>query len=93
MKNTTYHTSETEFEFEVWCLMPLSTIFQLYNGDQFQWWRKPEYPDRTTDQSQVTGKLLKFHHAIENGRNKGKIDIPKTHIHDHSLSWLGTCGT
>ena len=25
----------TEFEFEFWCLTPLSAIFQLYHGDQF----------------------------------------------------------
>ena len=40
-----------------WCLTPLSAIFQLYHGDQFKWWKKPEYPERTTDHGQATDKL------------------------------------
>ena len=43
---------------------PLSTIFQFY------WWRKPEYPEKTTDLPQSTDQLVNF--AIYTLRQKFK---------------------
>jgi uncharacterized membrane protein len=41
----------------LWCFTPLSTILQIYRSVKFNGWRKPEYPEKTTDLLQVTEKL------------------------------------
>ena len=43
----------------VWFMVfnAISTIFQLYHGGQLYWWRKPEYPEKTTSLPQVTDKF------------------------------------
>ena len=53
------------------CLVPLSTIFQLYSGDHLYWWGKPE---KTTDLRKVMDKLL------------NRVDLAMRGIRTHNFS-------
>ena len=56
----------------------ISTIFQLYRGDQCYWLSKPEYPEKTTDLSQVTDKLYQI--------MLYRVQLAKSRILAHNLS-------
>ena len=60
---------------EFFILSSVSTIFQLYHGCQFYWWRKPK---KTTDQPQVNDE----HHHIM----LCQVHLAMSRIRTHNIS-------
>jgi hypothetical protein len=89
-----------QFEMGGWgvglcCFMPHSTIFQLYHGSLFYWWRKLQYLKKTTDLSQVTDKL--YHKILylvhlaphfNQGKHQLYINFQQVHVLIKELHFL-----
>jgi len=55
---------DSKSNLRLWCLTPLSTIFQLCGGGKVLLVKKPEYPKKITDLPQVVDKLS--HNVVSN---------------------------
>ena len=85
----------------VWCLTPLSTIFQLCCVRQFYWRRKPENPEKTTASHWQTLSYNVVHlgmsgirtHNISGDRHRLHSPLIESEILINYYSWLSVIWT
>jgi hypothetical protein len=62
----------------------LLTIFELYRGSQFYWWRKLEYKEKAIDFSGVTDKL---YHIMFYRVHLAMNEVPTRNCYEHNI-WM-----
>jgi hypothetical protein len=72
----------------LWCLIPLSTTYQLYRGSQFYWWGKSGYQEKSaTCHKSLTNNyhiMLYQVHLVMSGIRMHKITGDRQ-LHDDDL--------